>query len=172
MNIIILAGNSLENYKWAEQLKTALDNSAEVSIQDYSHWKSGDKFIDMPKEQKKLIEIANDLDHYIILAKSIGVILAIQSICEQKIKPLKCIFVGTAFNWAKENNYQIEQWLSDYFIETLFIQNEHDPAISFEELKSIISKNNIVNHQLVKLPGDNHKYNANTIAELARSFLK
>ena len=172
MNIIILAGNSHENYTWAQKIKATLGNFAKITIQDYDHWKSSNKFINMPEEKKKLIEIASGLENYVILAKSIGVILAIQSIYEQNIKPSKCIFAGMAFNWAKENNYPIDQWLGSYSIETLFIQNENDPAISFEDLRCVINKNNTVNYQLIKLLGDNHKYNADTIAELTKQFLE
>ena len=83
MNIIILAGNSHENYTWAQKIKATLGNFAKITIQDYDHWKSSNKFINKPEEKKKLIEIASGLENYVILAKSIGVILAIQSIYEQ-----------------------------------------------------------------------------------------
>lgn len=159
MNLIILPGNSIKNKTWAEALKTALESQFDsIYIQQYSHWETGEKFLDLEQEINTIMKLTNDLKNYIIFAKSVGVILALKAISEKKLTPSKCIFAGLAFSWAKLQNIDIILLLKYYGISTLFIQNQNDPAISFQELSKLLKKLEVRDYQLTKFSGNKHEY--------------
>jgi len=60
MYIIYLAGNSLNNRTWIEKVKSNFDSFSTGDILYYNHWQTGDKWINLQKESKKLIEMVKD----------------------------------------------------------------------------------------------------------------
>ena len=60
MHIIYLAGNSLNNKTWIEQVKSKFNTFSTGDILSYDHWQTEDKWINLQKESKKLIEMVKD----------------------------------------------------------------------------------------------------------------
>ncbi len=159
MNLILLSGQSLKNKEWIEGVGCELrDLFGKTQIQYYDHWASGAEFIDLEKEQQKLIVMAEPLEPYVIFAKSAGTWLASRAMTEGKIDPEACVFVGTAIEYGRENNFPIEAWFKNLFTPTLFIQKEKDPAIFGAHLQDFLDEEQVENYQLEVIPGNDHTY--------------
>jgi hypothetical protein len=161
MHLILLPGNGRYNKAWIDEVRENLqDLFLSTHVVYYDHWFAEDekKEITIETEQKKLLEIAANLDEYVIFAKSAGSLVTIKSIHEGLIAPEKCIFTGHPVNWARYRNYPVEQWIKDYSVPTLFIQKTLDPVFSFEELKAYLGEHNVANLKLVEQDGDDHEY--------------
>lgn len=159
VNILLLPGKSSKNKPWVEKIaSTFRTHNLATSVLSYSHWESESADFDFDSELKKLSVFGNEINKVIIFAKSVGTILALQAMYQEEIKPYACIFVGTAIEWARETEKDVNLWLREYSIPTLFIQKTSDPAISFENLKKLLISSGTKDYKLLNLPGDNHEY--------------
>ncbi len=172
MDIILLAGNSKKNQIWIEDIGSILKPVFnEVIIQYYSHWQDvQESIMDLDQEEKKLVKLANQSPDYVLFGKSIGAVLGLETISKGIIHPAKCVFAGTAINWADSNGLDVRRRLRNYSVPTLFLQNTNDPAISSVELKKILLECGVSNHEFVDLPGDTHDYSAVEIARLIKKY--
>jgi pimeloyl-ACP methyl ester carboxylesterase len=169
MDILLLPGNSKKHKVWIDKVELEMKPLFEHSATNYyDHWWQGedDAIIDMEAELAKLESTVDQLKSYIVFAKSAGAALALYAMNEGVISPDVCVFVGMPINWCKENGFAIDEWLLEYDVPTLFIQNKNDPAIHFDDLKDYLFERNVHNHHMVELEGDSHDYD--TIPELKR----
>lgn len=160
MNLILLPGNSKSNKEWIDEVRDSLQNLfLSTHVIYYDHWFVDEKKdIDLEVEQRKLVRIAEDLDEYVIFAKSAGSLLAIKSVREGLIHPKKCIFAGHPVNWARYKEFPIEKWIKDFAVPSLFIQKTSDPSFGFFELSNYLHENNVQEFELLEIPGDDHNY--------------
>lgn len=174
MNIIYLAGNSLGNKTWIEKVKSEFDSFSTGEILQYDHWTTGDKFINFETESEKLAELVKDKKDYFVFAKSVGTILALITISENKFKPNKAIFCGLPYRLGGEIGVPLDQYLKSLAIPTIFIQNEFDPVYSHAELKNVLDNNKPSNYQLILNSGDStHDYeNYDQLTSFAKELFK
>jgi pimeloyl-ACP methyl ester carboxylesterase len=167
VNIIYLPGNSFNNKEWIEKVKEKFDSFSDGEILNYDHWQNGEKFIDMKKEAEKLAKLVEDKNDYFIFAKSIGSILALKSIYEAKLKPLKMVICGHPYRTLSNSDY-----LKFLKIPTLFIQNEFDPVYSFAELERTLKENGPNDYKIIKNVGvDTHDYeDLERLAKMVKEF--
>ena len=159
MNLIVLAGNSIENQPWAEDVKKLFEPYfSSVSIQEYKHWKSDESLLNIDLEVESLKDLAIDCDEYIVFAKSAGSLVTAKAIQMGKISPAKCIFVGIPFDWARTNNFAAEEWLTAITQPTLVIQHSEDPFASARQVSEFIGEIQSDNFVLKEIPGDTHEY--------------
>lgn len=159
MNLILLPGNNWRNQAWIEQVhKTVAPDFDQVWVQYYDNWKARTALLNMDLETEELANKARDFGKYCILAKSAGVLLAMKAIKEGKIKPEKCVFVGTAIRWGLEQGWPVDEWVKGYSIPTLFVQRSEDQVMTFGELRHALDKAGATNFRLVELPGRSHHY--------------
>lgn len=159
MNLILLAGNSISNKEWIEEVESSLKPLfTTTKIHYYKHWSTGDELIDFDKELELLSEGTKDFNQYVIFAKSVGTLLTLKGVKENKLQPIKCIFVGTAINWGRERNFTVDKWLGNYSIPTLFIEKTNDPACSFKDLVELLKDKSVKNSALKEIPGSDHHY--------------
>jgi len=172
MEIIYLAGNSLNNKTWIEKVKSEFDHFSSGTILGYDHWTNGNKFIDFETESKKLAELVKDKEGYYIFAKSAGSILALKTIYEKTVFPQKIILCGHPYLSAKEVRLPIDDYLRSLSIPTIFIQNELDPLYSFSQLEEKLKELSPKNYRVIKNPNNNtHDYEDFTkLVDLAKSF--
>src|SRR5258706_12101649 len=94
MNALILGGESPRHYDWvrtvAEHLKPAFDK---VVYLDYRHWSAGGGS-DIEYETAEVAKLTDDLGEYVIVAKSIGTVIATLGIASGTLKPARCVFLG------------------------------------------------------------------------------
>jgi len=172
MNIVYLAGNSLNNKTWIEKVKSEFSSFSTGEILNYTHWTSGGKFIDFNTEENKLSELIKDQNDYYIFAKSVGSILTLKSIFDKKIYPKKVILCGHPYLLAKKLNFPINDYLKSLTIPTMFIQNEFDPLYSYSQLEQTLKENSPTDYKLIKNPNnDTHDYeNYPSLTNLVKGF--
>lgn len=170
MDLILLPGNSRENKSWIDrvdyELKPLFTQSA---VHYYDHWWQDDKdaVIDLEVELDKLETTVTQLSsNYVVFAKSAGIVLTLYGIFEGVLNPEVCVFVGFPLYWSRKNGFSVDEWLLEYSVPSLFIQQSEDPALSFEELKAYLLERNVSQHRLIEVPGNDHIYD--TIPELKR----
>lgn len=159
MNLILLGGNSIENKQWLHDFSAVLHSHfASIYTHDYRHWETKDELIDLDYELATLSNLVTSRQPYIIIAKSAGVLVALKGIAQKILNPDKCVFLGTPILWAKENHFAVNEWLKEYSLQTLFIQQSHDPAMSFDDLQHYLHESNVQNYNMIDLPGKDHLY--------------
>lgn len=159
MNLILVPGNHKFNKQWIESVKDCFNDIFDViKIQYYKHWETGQNMIDLEHELQVLVNTTKQLDNYIIFAKSAGIIFALKGIYEKNIRPDKCIFLGTPIQWAKHYNFNIDLWLENYSVPSLFIQKTNDPAMLFKNLERYLEQRKVKNHEIIEIPGNTHDY--------------
>lgn len=172
MKLLILPGNSYRNKKEMKKVANHLKGIfKETYIHNYLHWKTGQKLINLEEERKIIAKKINKKD-WVIFAKSIGIILALNLIHENKIKPQAVILAGTPIKWLKENKIQFKKQFKNLNIKSLFIQKNKDPICPSKYLKKFIKKSKITNSQFLEIEGNNHNYNLPNIHEIVKYFLK
>ena len=161
MEIVLLAGNSVKNKIWIEAVeKTVQSLFDQTQILYYEHWKleQKDALIDIKKETEKLVKLINKNQRVYIFAKSVGCLVALTAIRDQKIMPKGCCFVGLPVNWSRANNIPIVHLLEKYSVPTIFLQKTQDPAIGCKELKVLLKEQEVKNDSVIEVPGNNHEY--------------
>ena len=160
MHLIILPGNSKKyNEQWLYDSEKHLKDFFEgVTTHYYKHWKNDTDSIDLDHEVNELVKEAKDLDKYVIYAKSAGIVTTIKALNQNKISPKKCIFAGSPFKWAAENDPKFKDRFENLQTPILFIQQTNDPFFEYEELEKFLEKNPPENYQLIEIVGDNHAY--------------
>lgn len=160
MKLILFSGNSYTHKEWIEQVESFLrDLFDSTYIQYYKHWEDKSPVIYLDHELEVLKTAVNPSEpEYVVFAKSAGTLLALSAINKGIFKPKKCIFVGLPVVWGRTNGFNVDSWIQNYSINTLFIQKTLDPAMHFSDLKDYLQEKKVVNPNLVELPGDDHYY--------------
>jgi hypothetical protein len=158
MNALFLSGESLPNKQWIEQVMSKLQPLfGKTKLHSYRHWEQGVK----------------DLGDYIIFAKSAGAVLSMQGIARGALDPQYCVFVGVPLPFAKRSEDAVATWAHNYHKGSLFIQNDHDPLTSAEELGGYLQTLDLENYELCTLPGDSHSYpDLTKLLQLTQDHLK
>lgn len=170
----MLPGNTVGNKSWIEEVEQSLKpNFSSTNIQFYRHWQTGGDLIGLDHELKELVDKTSKLSDYLIFAKSAGVVLAIRGICEGKIRPRCCVFVGTPVLWANEKGFDFDKWITNFRVPALFIQQENDPAMPADGLKDYLNNKGVTNYKFIKIPGASHDYpNIEQLKEFVLGFLQ
>lgn len=173
MNLILLGGNSVENKQWLQDFSAVLHSHfASIYTHDYRHWERGEQFIDLDYELDALSKAISLEQPYTIVAKSAGVLLAVKGITEKVLQPKTCVFMGTPIKWGKAQGFDVDTWFQDYLLPTLFVQQSHDPAMSFPDLKQYLSQRDSKNYVLSEMPGDDHMYsNISSLRDAIVNFI-
>ena len=171
MKIIYMPGMSLANKRWIEGVKAKLEGLSEGKILDYDHWHEEKRF-DIEAESRKLASLVKDEVDYGVLAKSVGVILALKNISENKLRPKAVIFLGFPYRLARSWGVSIDKRLRALSMPMLLVQNEFDPAGSHREVEKMLRENPPANYQLVKIAHNStHDYSdLGQWFNLAKSF--
>jgi hypothetical protein len=174
MDLVLLGGMSPHNKEWIYQVEQALSPLFNTCIvHEYAHWASAAPMIDVEHELNVLRTKIRDLEHYVIFAKSAGVVLSLKGIAENVLHPNACLFVGTPLSFARDHGHQLDLWLKHLTVPTTFVQNAHDPAGSFQELHRLLRDHmESPRYSLTELPGETHDYdNLWQLHELAAKLI-
>lgn len=173
MDIIILPGNT--DRVWIEEIEKNISHLFDNSyLIEYVHHRKGEALIDLKYELNSLHKLIqdNNINNYVIFAKSAGTLLTMRGIYEEVLKPQKCIFLGVPINWAYNHKFDIDAWMDHYSIPTLFIQQTGDPYYSYKELQTYLHKHSVENFFMHEVEGNNHHYsNIHEIKELVKNYL-
>lgn len=174
MRLILLGGNGYVNKMWIEDVEKKIASLFDSTVVlNYDHWQNNQPMIDLDKEKEKLTKIIGDSKDTVIFAKSAGILVTLKAVCEDKIKPVKLIFVGVPLKWAKDNGFGMQKWIKKLSTSTLIIQNENDPFCSLENLNEFLLKNEVNSVEVRQLPGDTHDYkDIDGLYNLISNFIK
>lgn len=129
-----------------------------VVVQDYKHWQTGEKWIDIDYEVEQVADKISGLEPYVVFAKSIGTILTLKAMYEDKLQPHACLFLGTPLNAATDMDLPVKEWFASTNVPIYFMHNQDDPYGSAQELSNILPAN-IDQTKITVLRGDTHDYN-------------
>lgn len=156
MNALILGGESPRHYDWVRQVASALQPHFETVVYlDYRHWASGGSS-DIEYEVGQAEQLARDLGDYIIVAKSMGTVVASLGTARGKLHPLRCIFMGTPLGLVDHVVGASEA--ARLLPPTVFIQNEHDPYGSAKDVQAFVASHGNEDATFTSVPGDTHNY--------------
>ena len=157
--MLILSGNNWRNQEWTEEVERVVSEDFVLTwILKYENWKTHAAILDPEAETGKLAEKARDFGEYAVFAKSAGTILCMKAVKEGKLKPVKCMFVGTSIKWGKEQGWPVNEWVRGFGVPTLYVQKKDDPIMGFEELRLALEELEVINCKLMEIPGSSHHY--------------
>lgn len=173
MNALFLSGESIYNKAWIEEVRGNLSPLfGQTILHNYRHWEQGGS-IDFEYELPRVVEEIDDhLAPYIIFAKSAGSVLGMLGIARGALNPEYCLFVGVPLPLAKRTDDALANWARNYHKASLFIQNDHDPLTSAEELSYYLQGLDVPDYEFVTLPGDSHDYpDMSKFRELVKTYV-
>ena len=160
MKLYIAAGNHVSNREWALKVESSLQelfNS--IDVLEYVHWNNKKELMNLDNEANKLNEKVGDEKDFGVFAKSLGTILILKAIKERKINPKFLILLGIPIHWCNKNNIKVDEYMQDFSCPTLIIQNDKDPTISSQELKTYLKNKGIKNYSFLEYRNSTHDYN-------------
>lgn len=156
--VIILGGNSEKNRTWVLRVaKTLAPEDGSVYAHTYSHWVNGTAFINIEHEIKSLGKHKTPTGACIVIAKSMGIILALEGISRGILQPVACLFLGFPLKIIGNQPLPTKELLNFAPKETLFIQNDRDPLGSYDEVKGFLEETGTLT-QIRKWSGHTHDY--------------
>lgn len=156
MNALLLPGNSPRHQAWIEELRTAVMPRFQQTLTlHYRHWQSGEPEADVDYELGVAEALADNLDQFVIIAKSIGTAIASDGVSKGALKPKKLILLGLPISSSYASE-RYKDWFDNIAIDILIAQNTNDPLGSFADVKQAFEK--LQNVSLVELPGNTHDY--------------
>ncbi|MEO6761233.1 MAG: hypothetical protein ABI220_02535 [Candidatus Saccharimonadales bacterium] len=168
MNALVLGGQSIKHKQWVRDVAVALKPHFEAVVYlDYMHWQTGEADIDLEYEIFQAANLAKSLGNYVIVAKSIGVIVAILAIARGVITPQKCVFAGFPLNVVESSLPEVASALKSLPPVT-FIQNGADPLGSAGSVQAYLDSYLASGYNLKIILGNTHDYpDFNLLVELA-----
>lgn len=153
--VIILGGNNNCNIKWLKRMNLTYKKDYEVTTVYYDNWVDNTD-IDFDIELKKLKELVNDFEDYIIIAKSAGVVLSLIGMSKGGINPNAAVFMGMPLKFTQAKGINLTHLLSSVQeqCKILVIQQKNDPLGKAIEVKNILPEK--VN--FVEINGCYHSY--------------
>lgn len=166
MNALLLPGNSKRHAEWAQALNEALVPYCDsVHTQQYRHWQTGEDRADVDYEIGVAQTKAKDLSPYVVIAKSIGTVIAAEGTANGALHPEKLILMGIPIKGGASTE-SFRAWLRETNIPITIIQNTSDPLGTFLEAKNAFDDLG-VHISFAELPGDTHDYlDFNAVAKL------
>lgn len=159
MHILILGGQSARNKAWAYALQEALTPlSDDIAVHEYTHWSQENGHIDLDNELAAVEAKLAAHGDYIIVAKSIGGVLAAKGIGDGLLAPRKLAILGTPLATIKRESIPYADWLAGSSAPKLFIQNQADPLGSFADLEAYLTSSALAGYTAAETPGNTHSY--------------
>lgn len=155
MKTIILPGYSLSNRDWAEVVAKKMKLGHKVLVHYWKHWETGAKNLSLKKEVETILkEIGSHKVN--ILAKSVGTMVAMQTLLKTKKQVKKIILCGIPT--VSEERKRLFQKALVSFPEDKIIcfQNRKDPWATYNEVKEFMRQVNPKISVIEKSRSDHH----------------
>ena len=156
MNVLILGGHGDHNSKWVRQVAGVFQlRGHAVTFLDYRHW-GGKEPADKAYELDQAVRLAGLFNgDYIIVAKSLGTVIAVLGIQSGRLRPARCVFCGFPLKGVLDAREQIQL---DMLPPTTFIQHEFDPWGAASDVTEYVRRYGNSSAQVEALPGSSHEY--------------
>jgi len=113
--------------------------------------------MDLEHEILESHKLAAGLDEYIVVAKSIGTVVATLAIKRGLLNPEYCVFMGFPLKLIVSEVPDMESALPQ-LPPTHFLHNEHDPLGDADSVKNYLEAHAPQQYDLLVSPGDTHDY--------------
>lgn len=153
--IIILGGNSPKNALWVEKLADFYRAEYSVIVVHYDSWNTN-SHLDFQVETAKLITLTDNLEDYTVIAKSAGILLALQAIKHDAIAPSMLIALGTPLKYARYRGVDVISlyWSYPAFRRVVSIQQKNDTEGAAGDIEKILP----AHAEIHVIPGNDHQY--------------
>ncbi len=185
MDALVLGGENREsNQQWIEQVADVLAplfNS--VTYLTYKHWQGDDIPFDMNHEQRKLRLMADTFQienrAYIIVAKSVGSVLALREMCDQQIFPFGLVMCGVPYYSPEDSNDKVAKntakelpalLATNRTLPTYILQNPDEKFILPCNLERLLEEQNLTNYTVLQGPGGGHQYDVEFLEQSVAIF--
>ena len=153
MKILNLPGINPITEQWMKNLSNILDlGQTTAKVQKYQCWNIPGSGFDLEVEIGKAEKEHAD----VIIAKSIGTVLALNGYQRGLFTARRYIFIGTPIRGLKDREKNILRVLVTGAIPVLFIQQSDDRAGNIHELRKLVVATASVT--VMEIPGDDHMY--------------
>jgi len=143
MNIAILPGFSPKNEEWALSVQEELKELGPITVIRWPHWETQTVEAGwLEDEANKIVQRIGD-NKIIIIAKSIGTLVAMEVVRHKPAGVNKLILCGIPVNDFQEGDDKRFEVLAGFDPEKIAVfQNEEDPHGKPEQIKELINKVN------------------------------
>ena len=159
MNALILPGMSPRHQEWVRQVAAVMQaHCDEVRWVEYAHWLNGGE-MDLEAEIMAANDKAVGLNDYVIIAKSIGTVMATLGIARGTLSPTRCVFMGFPLK-VTHDLPQADELAAALpgLPPTAFVHNQNDPIGSAEATREYIAVRAPADYEFIVTPGDTHTY--------------
>ncbi|MFA6313994.1 MAG: hypothetical protein WCV99_18855 [Sterolibacterium sp.] len=148
MNVIALPGRNQQTESWLRSVLLEAELPVDGMLR-YRHWDSAvDADVDFEAER-----LANQTPA-LVIAKSLGTVIAATAFCLHQFRPQGVILIGTPYGaLTPEVLVRIRQLALG--AETLFIQQTEDPGGPASQIATTLQ---LSRSEVVSVPGDDHLY--------------
>lgn len=155
MNAVILPGNSPAHAQWLDDAVAFLNPHFDtIHTRHYPHWKSGQEWARVSDEVSELARQDSLHSPYILIAKSIGAVIALHAVIQGVAHPEKIILLGIPHDLLLQTLGAKD--LHKLSVQTVVIQHHADPFGSFEQIAQLFGENSSIS--CIETPGDTHSY--------------
>lgn len=124
---------------------------------EYDHWSKGGEVADITDEINKAQQLVVDWDEYVVLAKSIGTVIAALGHVNGNLNAQRYTLLGIPYEGIADRTPEFEPSLA-LLPPTVIIQNTADPVGSFLEVRRRLEVIDTSHIELIETPGDTHDY--------------
>jgi len=158
MNALILGGMSPRHHGWVRDVASSLRPHFDtVRYLDYRHWQTGET-MDLEYEIAQSARIAEDLDEYVIVAKSIGTVAGTLASYRGLLLPKRCVFMGFPLSGVEGEIPEVADALPT-LPRTTFVHNEFDKVGTSLAVHAYIEAHSPAEFDFRVVPGnDTHDY--------------
>ncbi len=158
MKILLLPGNeSPDDSKWLSKIEPQLGKiDFHVDTITYDHWGKRDQGIDIDNEVQKINDYTAKNDDYFIVAKCMGIILALIANQQKNINPKASVFLGSPIKTGQ--GIEFLKLFDPPKFPVLFIQQESDKLTPYQYLIEVLANSKKDNFKSISISGGDHVY--------------
>lgn len=155
MKIINLNGYSTKNIEDGELISKFLtDKGLKVYNHRWSHWDNPETYMDFEVEIDRIFKEING-EEFIVVAKSIGSVVAATLISQYNLLPKKILLMGLpGLEELYDRTYAYNKAFSNREIPITIIQNNQDPVGGPNNFSKMLK----FKYELIVTEGDTHRY--------------
>lgn len=156
MKTLLLPGFSTHNKEWAEKMKVALEPHMDIEIFYWPHWESG--YVDDAWIEKQAEKLLSHEGPYMVLAKSVGTLVAVTALMKNKHSVSKILLCGVPLAGMSDTDRKKYQVLAEIDPnKVLIVQNKGDHLASHREVSEFFDA---ISERLKVVPKDraDHAY--------------
>jgi hypothetical protein len=155
---LLLPGHSQKNKEELLSISDYLKSKGlEQVAHEWLHWYDETLKFDMDAEIESILSEIRGIDHFGIIAKSIGTRVSVSLLNVLETHPMYLVLMGLPIKRASEKNRNLyRENLKNYGGKIFVIQNINDPLGSIEDVRELLSD---IEYKEIPVDASSHRYN-------------